>query len=421
MSARPYGLSVLTALSVAVPGALAAQAGRACEVVIDRTGGVGRQVDIGGGLYHIYQSGGVWAHCRGQDTRMYADSVAYYQERGRLDMTGNVEFQDSTAELTAARASYFLADERLEAYQNAVLRNRETGSRMTGPNLTYRRKAPGIRDTTELTADRRPTIAYLAPEDTAGAEPYVIVGDRVRMRGNTRTWIAGAVTIDRSDFHAKADSAQLDTDTGHGRLVGHARVEGGEDAGFALSGRAVSFRLDEGQLSWVQAEQLAEAVSSEWRVVADTLQFDIAADRIQEGSAWGDSTPPRAVSRASTIAGDSLHIVAPDQRLERVRAIGAGRATARRDSLDQESDWVAGDTVIAVFAPDTADARVIERLEALGDARTRYRIYEEDGRTLAGINYSRGTRILARFRSEELDVVHVWGQTDGVYLEAARP
>lgn len=411
---------LLVAFVLAPPSVARAQGSRTCEVVIDRTGGVGRQVDIGGGLYHIYQSGGVWARCRGQETRMYADSVAYYQERGRLDMTGHVEFRDSTAELTAARASYFLTDERLEAYQNAVLRNRETGSRLTGPNLTYRRKAQGLRDTTELTATRRPTIEYRAPGDSAGAEPYVIVGDRVRMLGNARAWVGGAVTIDRSDFHATADSAQLDTEAGHGRLVGHAQVEGAEDAGFRLAGRTVSFRLDDGALTWVQAEERAESVSEEWRVVADTIQFDLAEDRIQQGSAWGDSIRPRAASRTSTIAGDSLHIHAPDQRLERVRAIGAGRATARRDSTDQESDWVAGDTVVALFVPGADDARVIERIEALGDARTRYRIYEADGATLAGINYSRGARIVARFRNEELDEVHVWGQTDGVYLEAAR-
>ena len=416
--ARALTVAALAALALTAGEAAGQGARRPCEVVIDRTGGEGRQIDRGGGIYHIFQGGGVWAHCRGQATRMYADSVAYYQDLGRLDMTGHVEFRDSTAELRSERASYYLSDERLDAFGNAKLANLETGSLLTGPNLTYRRKAAGVRDTAELTATRRPTIEYHVA-DTAGAEPYLIVGDRVRLRGNTNAWVAGRVTIDRSDFHAKADSAELDTGAGNGRLVGQAQVEGADSAGYTLTGRTIGFRLAEDALTWVQAEERAESVSSAWQVVADTIQFDLEHNRIQRGNAWGDSLKPRAVSSTNTITGDSLAIVAPDQQLSLVRAIGQARATARRDSLDEETDWVAGDTVIAHFDSTDTGARALVTLEAMGNAKTQYRVFEEDGITLAGISYSRGDRILARFRGEALDTVHVWGQMDGVFLEAA--
>ena len=410
--------AAVAVLSLLAAGEAAGQGARTCEVVIDRTGGQGRQIERAPGVYHIFQGGGVWAHCRGQATRMYADSVAYYQDQGRLDMTGHVEFRDSTAELRSERASYFLGDERLDAFGSARLRNLETGSTLNGPNVAYRRKAAGIRDTAELTATRRPTIEYHVA-DAAGAEPYVIVGDRVRLRGNTSAWVAGMVTIDRSDFHAKADSAELDTGAGNGRLVGQAQVEGADSAGYTLTGRAIGFRLADDQLTWVQAEDDAESVSSAWRVVADTIQFDLVANRIQRGNAWGDSIRPQAVSSTNTITGDSLAILAPDQQLAVVRAIGRALASARRDSLDEETDWVAGDTVIAHFDSSATGSRALVALEALENARTQYRVYEEDGVTLAGISYSRGNRILARFRGEALDKVHVWGQMDGVYLEAA--
>jgi hypothetical protein len=415
-------VGALVALLVAALGtAGAAQTPRGCQVYVDSTGGAGRSIDVGGGFSRLFQSGGIWAHCVGQDTHWYADSAGWFPDLNRFDMVGHVNFRDSTAQLTAERASYYLGDERLEAFGNARLRNRVTGSTLRGPQITYRRRAPGLRDTTELTACSRPTVEYRAAQDSAEAEPYVIVGDCVVLRGDNAASARGRVTIDRRDFHGVADSATLDTQVEAGRLMGHARVAGGDASGYTLTGRDVRYRLTAQRLTWVQAEGDALATSVEWHVSADTLAFDIRDDRIQSGTAWGDSVRPRAASATNTITADSLAIDAPGQILHEVRGIGAARAVSRTDSLTGQEDWVAGDTVTARFAETAAGKRALSEIVAVGAARALYRVFPPaDSAGPPDISYSRGDRIVAQFREERLERVDVVGRTDGVYLEARR-
>jgi hypothetical protein len=414
-------LMALMAAVAAVAGVapLAAQSARTCFVVVDSTGGQGRQIDAGGGQVRWFQGGGMWAHCRGQPTYWYSDSVAWYQDQDRFDMHGHVNFRDSTAELTADRASYFLGQERLDASGNTRLRNRVTGSVLRGRTLTYYRRLPGVRDTTLLTATQRPTIEYRSADDTVGAEPYLIVADRVEMRGNTAARGWGTVTIDRSDFHGRADSALLDTGVEAGRLMSRATVQGGITSGYHLAGRDIGFRLARKKLVWVQAEGEADATSAEWHLVADTVQLDLADDRIQGGNAWGDSLRPEATSLSTVMVADSLAITAPSQVLEEVRGVGRSVARSRRDSTDAEPDWVAGDTVTARFGPTAIGGRALAEILALGAARALYRVYPL-GATTPDLSYSRGDRILARFADERLVRVDVVGRADGVYLEAPR-
>ncbi len=399
----------------------ATQTARTCFVEVDSTGGVGRQVDVGGGFVRWFQGGGFWAHCRGQDTFWYSDSVAWYQDFDRFDMIGRVDFRDSTAQLQSDRASYYLRDERLEAMGDARLRNRITGSLLRGPQITYLRRVPGLRDVTDLTACSRPTVEYRSERDSAGTEPYRIVGDCVALHGDNSATARGRVTIDRTTFHGVADSATLDTQAETGRLMSHARVAGGDSAGYALTGHDIRYRLSARQLTWVQAEGNGAATSAEWRVRADTLQFDVRDDRIQAGVAWGDSTRPSATSVTNTITADSLVIDAPGQTLREVRGIGDARAASRTDSLDAGEDWVAGDTVTARFGETAAGKRALVEIVAVGAARAHYRVYPAtDPLGPPDISYSRGTRIVARFVEEKLARVDVAGKTDGVYLESRR-
>jgi hypothetical protein len=388
-----------------------------CTVVFDSVGTFTQATFSGGGQRQRFWDG-VFAHCANQpNTKMRADSVEWYSQRGRVDLFGAVRFEDSTVTLDADRAAYFLATERLEAYGDVRLVNRSSGSVLTGPNLIYDRPVPGLRSESRMEATGRPTIEYRTAPDTV--EPYVIVGNRVLMRGNDAAWVAGAVTIDRSDFHAVGDSAELQLNRGHGTLVGHAHVEGADSAGYSISGREIGFRFEDSQLHWVQARALAEAESAAWRIVADTLEFSLVEDQIQSGLAWGDSIRPSAVSEDHTITADSLAIDTPNQLLREVRAFGMARATSVRDSVDTGSDWVAGDTVIAAFDTLGTGERSMTSLEARGQAQAFYRIFDP---VLAGdpdINYSRGITIVARFGAFGVEQVDVFGQADGIHLVPA--
>lgn len=397
---------------------LSAQEPNNCEIELvgaDRAA----QQELSGGRIHQFFAGDVRARCIGQETRMRADSAARYSEFERMEFIGHVRFTDTSVTLDADRAFYRESDDRLEAFDNVRLENLHTGSVLTGPHLLYWRVVPGVRDTAELYADRRPTVHYKATAQEE--EPYVIRGEEVRLKGNDNAWAAGAVTIDRSDFAAKSDVATLNLGAGEGVLLGHAEAGGRDSVSYTLHGRRIDYRLTDNELSWVQAAGLADATSNGWRLVGDTIQFDIANDMVQGGVAWGDSILPRAMSTSYTITGDSIAIDSPDQKLSEVRSFGTAKATSRVDSLDSRSDWMAGDTVIARFSQTDRDTSVLSELLANGNAQAFYLIFDEARwGTEPALNYSRGLQITAHFKNDAMERVDVVGQADGIYLEPVR-
>jgi hypothetical protein len=145
--------------------------------------------------------------------------------------------------------------------------------------------------------------------------------------------------------------------------------------------------------------------------------LDLVDEQIAAGTAWGDSLRPNARSDRYTMRADSLAIETPGQRLREIRGYGAAVATAARDSLDGQPDWVAGDSLIARFDTAGEGRATLRSLDARGRAKAYYRVYQADGSTLAGINYSRGRRIVVAFHERGVDRVRVLGEGDGVYLE----
>ena len=414
-----FGLLVACVHGTA-PDTAFAQGRMPCQAVLDHADN-GRQITFGVGRVRQFASGDVRAHCDGQETSMSADSVAWLQDLNQFEMIGRAVFRDTTVTLNADRTVYFLADERLEAYGNVRLVNERNGTVLTGPNLTYWRLVPALRETTELYATNRPTVEYRSPEDSAGAEPYIIVGNEIRLLGDTATWASGNVRINRSDFHAESDSAELDMATNAGTLVGSALAQGGdaESGGYTLRGREVAFTSVDNELNWVQARDSAEAVSADFVITADTVEFSLADGLIQGGLAWGDSMRSSAVSDVNTITADSLAIDSPDQQLRELRGFGSARATSVRDSLDDNVDWMAGDTLVAQFQDSPFNHRFLERLIVTGRALALYRVFPSEGGDVPDINYSRGDKITATFGIEGLRRVDVVGNADGVHLESA--
>ena len=112
---------------------------------------------------------------------------------------------------------------------------------------------------------------------------------------------------------------------------------------------------------------------------------------------------PRAVAETFELEGDSIDVLAPNELLERVVAVGGARGESlARDSLNTEdtpeiarSDWVSGDTIIAVFRPVAADTSAetgaepdegqpaggyqLDQLVARGEAASLYRMTPSGG------------------------------------------
>ncbi len=425
-------------------------AGRPCKVLIDSVGRSAQQVEIRAGETNVFAGGGVLAHCEATGSTLAADSVAWFAGVGRFDMIGQknpVHIRDTVMTLDATTAAYFLRQERLEAHRTVIAVNRKTGSVLRGPNLTYYRAIKGVRDTLEMYASGRPTIEYHTTADTGGGEPYIIVADRVRFKGNDRMWGGGQVTIDRSDFAARGDSMQLDQAAGFAVLVGKPRVEGKSARPYALTGTRIELGLQGGgrDIRLVKALGDGVATGADWRLTADTIHLHVDRKKLQQAFAWGpkDSVRARAVSTLNTIRADSLALDLPDEVLDEARAFGHAYSTSKKESPPRaatakpdstgkrdstaapEVDWFAGDSLTARWTqvPDSAGTprSKLHRLIARGSARAFIHLASEHDSTSPSLNYSRGKIIDCALKGDKVDQCTVTGKADGVQLEPRPP
>jgi len=418
--------------------------GRPCIVEIDSIGHTYREVQTGPNQKSYHAGGGVLAHCQGTNTRLVTDSIAHYPAVGRSDLVGHVHIRDTTITLDANFVSYFVTNERLEAHNNVVAVNRNNGSVLRGPNLTYWRAAPGIRDTIEMYATQRPHIDYHGAGAGDTSEPYVIVADRVRFKGNDRMWAGGKSTIDRSDFAAQSDSMTLDQTAGLGVLVGSPRVQGKGPQSYTLTGTRIELVLQGRDIRTVKALGSGRATSTDWMLTADTIHLGIERRKLQQAIAWGKKNRPHAISALNDIRADSLALDTPDQVLTEGRGFGRAFSATKRDStvgpvkaectgdntdcllscVHPSIDCIAGDTLTAHWGQEkdsTGAVRSrIQHIVAVGTARS---LSHQASRDTTGptINYSRGKSIDIRLRQAKVDSITVGGHADGVNLEPKPP
>lgn len=431
----PVPSLALAALALLAPALAAQQPGarpaarRGCAFSVDYVGHQGTQQVIGADT-NYYAGGGVRLSCAGTQVRMSSDSLISFGRVGQVLFIGHVRYRDSVITMDADRGTYYRDGERWEARGRVVTENLANGSTLTGPSLDYFREVPGVRETAEMFAVGRPTI-HSVTTDSAGnrGEPYIVVADRVRLRGNDRMWAGGSVTVDRSDFSARSDSLYLDSGAGNeGVLLGQPVMRGlGRDS-FELRGRRIELTLDRREISYVKALGSGHAVSTQVDLVADTIGLDLERRDLVQTLAWGDSTRPRALTTDYEVLGDSLAFDTPERLLREVRAFGQGRVAGKPDSIGGDRDWMTGDSVVATFTTyDSAGATrtTLERLQASGTARSYYRV-AGNGRpgTPPSVNYSRGNRIIVHMKTggtRGVDRVEFEGAVDGLHLEPLPP
>jgi hypothetical protein len=407
------------------PGWLAAQTGRCVFQItnVDRQGAV---VETPQGT-NYFAGGNVQLRCKGSQVTMQSDSVAAYGGNV-VHFIGNVKYRDSTLTMDADNGTYYKNGEKWEARGQVSTNNLSTGSKMTGPALDYYRVVKGVRDTLEMYSTGRPRIEYAtADPGMKPGEPYIIVADRVRLKGNDRLWGGGKVTIDRSDFAARGDSLRLDSGKGSdGTLIGGNPVMRGlgRDS-FNLTGRRLDLKLNRRELTYVIAKGSGHAVSKEWDLVADTIGLDIKARKLEQTLAWGDSIRPYAVSPAYAMRADSLALDTPAQQLKEVRGFGKAWLGGTVDAKTKQRDWMRGDTVVAQFVQrDSAGTRraALSRIVARKGAQSFHLDPSPKYPERPSINYARGDVIVMTMKQgvrSGVDRVDVRGQVDGIQLEAA--
>ena len=282
------------------------------------------------------------------------------------------------------------------------------------------------------------TEAPAAPADSTPPVPYDIDAQHIYLRGEGYMLASGDAELYNEEFRALADSIEYRRGAGKLFLRGSAPRVNGFGAEYVLSGGAVDIDMDGSQITARNDAALAgreiDLTAPEIRV----LMRDGALDRIvammerpaapgepaladgepaladgEPTGGEGDASPtepgdsaaalpparPRAVAETFELEGDSIDVQAPGEVLDRVVAVGGARGESlARDSLNTEntpeiarSDWVAGDTITAIFTPaaspgtppeagagpvaDEAEGGYqLDRLVARGEAASLYRM-----------------------------------------------
>lgn len=422
---RPIAVLALGAM-LGIAGPLAAQ-GRRCRLQIDNVDRQGVSATVFGTTTTNYFAGGnVRLSCRGQNVRIWSDSIASYQGQV-VQFIGSFRYQDETARVTSDFGTYYKDSERWEARGNVHYRDLRDGSELRGPSADYMRRIGGMQEQEEVYADQRPTLT-LAARDSANrpSDPYVVVADRIRMRGEDLMWAGGTVTIDRSDLKGRSDSMQLDTGKGSaGALIGHASIRRAVEDSFALAGKRIDLALTRRELTGIVGRDSATTLTSRnLDLLAATIALRLEGRKVVQTLAWGSAPRPRALADEYEVRGDSLAIDTPDEQLTSLRSYRGAWVGFRPDSVQGDRDYLSADSIAASFSESTGSGdrkALLRRLEGNGSAASFYRVNKAGapgGRP--SINYARADRIVLTMQgtdSLKVEKVEMTGNVDGMQFE----
>jgi hypothetical protein len=417
-------LLLLSLLPACLAATLHAQSDRRCLLALEHADH-STHTRVTDEIRNDYFGGNVRYRCRGQNVRMWTDSVASYGGEV-VYFVGNFRFEDEQSRVTSDFGTYYKDNERWEARGNVVYTDKLDGSTLRGPMVDYYR---GIRGTArterEIFAGQRPALT-VSVRDTLGRPeaPYHVVADRIRMRGDDEMWAGGRVTIDRTDLAGRSDSLALDTgDRGSGFLIGQASIFRPAADSFRLSGRQIDLALERKQLTYITGRDSAMLTGRDLDLDASTIGLDLEGQKVVQTLAWGTG-PGRPIARADEyqIRADSLAIDTPDEQLRELRAFRQAWVGFKPDTLGGDRDYVAGDSITAVFAGDSAEGGkpALRSLDSRGSARSFYRLAPAPGAGgAAPMSYNRANRILLTMTgtdSLKVEKVQMYGTVDGIQL-----
>lgn len=466
--------AVLLALSAgrAAP-AQEADAGQECTLTLqptDSTRSVSRKVAEDAYVTDIW-NGMTWL-C--DPATMTADSAVQYDQRDEVVMIGSVHYRDTIRDLRSRRLTYFQRDNRVLAEDSVRLRQLATGAVLRGPRVEFYNAVRG-EGPQRTVATRRPRMRIPSPGDTAG-DPFRVVADTAVFVGEEVAEAFGDVVIRRGSLTARGGYTRFRIRDGSGFLTRSPSVTG---EGYTLTGDTILVRFAGSELRAVRARGDGHLETEDVEVRGPSVDVRVVERRADELWAYG-AGGSRAFSASQEIRGDSLHFDLGGGKLSRIDAVGEALALEIRPGESPATDtaaesragqaprlgldrsWISGDTVRALFtsaadttaadslAADTAVARAaagdtaapardtaateLERLLAIGNARSFYRI-RRDGAETAGPggpetspgegggeegrmarNYVIGDRITIRFRAGDPLSVH-GTRAIGLFLE----
>lgn len=431
------------ALGVALLLCAAAPAwGQECEIIRSLTA----SATNAGTPQQIATVTGAVISCPG-GKRLAAGTAISSEVTGVIDLIGEVEYTDAERSLTAGRAQYYKRDQRIIAVENAVVRDRKTGSVIRGQRIDYTQAAgsrPAYMQVQPSTP--RPT-ALLVQREGESADTTNIEADMLELFGDDRFRATGGVIVRRDSLNGFSGIMEYDQATGAMEFVVQARIETSQ---YSLVGDTIRALVQRDTIRQVTSHGNAVLTTTEVNVQSPFLFLGLQGGELQRmvavgrPASRGQPVQARVESEQFRLQADSIDVLAPGQQLDRLFAVGRayGEVIDTLPPIVVEggpqdllaTDWMRGDTVQAFFAVNpkaatdtTADERVLERVVTSGKpASSLYRRREAAEATPAGqppaapsysIGYLLARRIEVALLEGEVTDVKATEDVRGVYLQ----
>jgi lipopolysaccharide export system protein LptA len=403
-----------------------------------------------------------------------SDMATYNSATGRLYATGNVVFTDKSqgSTLRGPELEYFRAMAgRPQSQATALQRPHVTVTPRGGTGGTggTRRRSPmeidGDRVTSVgdryMTATGNVVIEDNGTRSTAEEAYYDQVAGHVELRrqarvNNERYQLSGDfITSDLQNGSVSKVLAQANARMVSERLTVTGpqlqlfferdllqRMISGHQPGAAVADSAAArsvalskgFRLEADSIEAVTPEQQVRQVNAVGKARGESWDT-LGAVRVlvDTGAAARPDTATRVLTRPPT-ALDEKDVLTADTIIAFFRGDSAGgdsatrgrpRVVGRPAAAPRDSGLARPGAARATQAAGDTAKTEIERLLAIGDAHSIYRTRNDSTRPASqqrpGINYLAGDRIDLRFVAGEVDVAHVRGLKQGLYLDPAQP
>ncbi|HSJ23849.1 MAG TPA: LptA/OstA family protein [Longimicrobiales bacterium] len=392
--------------------------------------------------------------------RISANNAYISQASGRVQLMGNVQFQDSARTLNSTNAEYFSRNQRMVATGNVVLVHRTTNSTIRSQQLEYT-EATAVRESHVQAIGGNPRAVF---RQASQPDSTVLWAQQIDIFGEDRLRGTGDARLQRDSLTATGYIIEYDQAVRQLELSGsRARVE---LPSYRLTGDSITAVLTEGEdVEEVLSRHGAHLDSDDMEVTAAAIRlfFEDGGVTRLVAMQW-DAAPgaalavdqARVVSDQFNMTADSVDVLAPGQQLQEAVAIGG--AWVERISPDSlrpylpeasdeimdviANDWMRGDTVRAFFTegpvavavadtaadplievvaePADAGERVLERLLAIGaPAQAMHRVRPENAAadTRLSIAYLVGAHVEVAFVDGLVTVVSASDDVRGVYLQ----
>jgi hypothetical protein len=397
---------------------------------------------LGADNSNYYLAGNAQLRCRNQNVYLGADSIESINGEV-IHLLGKGYYRDDKIAVNAQELTYYKSTETVQARVGVRIRDRKTGSTLTGPYVDYLRPVKGVHDSAKVLAMNHPTVRiFPSGADTTKTHPWILNSSVLNGFGSSTFWAKDSVTLVRDSVRATADSllfrtAKEDTLDLVGKPATLTRA--GSDT-LHVIGRTIRLALADDSIRAIIARDSATATSGAASLAGEGLIMSFRNGKLDSLRVWDRKDGATLRREAYDLRGDSIAVATPAEQLRGFLIVGRGVVRSPRDSAlaplpddsalkrvpDRDTIW--GGRIAAEFSQhDSAGTTVTRPKQILASgsaASLAWRNTTQQGKLTATPTYVRADTILILMRggdSTGVAEVRYRGHADGLLMQKLPP